>query len=135
MSENGTDDHLWHVVDKLDDMARDHMHWMQETLVADGSAIDQDDRQFTIMSMRELVDSSVKAALDCIYLASASLLDQEGSRCRTSSLGAVGDHGGNHGAVVARCRRTDTAHANIAACKGPVRGGTRLRGWLPQRQR
>jgi hypothetical protein len=77
MSENGTEDQLWHVVNKLDDMARDHMHWMQENVVADGSAIDEDDRQFTIISMRQLVDSSVKAALDCIYLACASLLDQE----------------------------------------------------------
>jgi hypothetical protein len=49
MSDDGTNDHPWHVVDKLDDMTRDHMHWMQETEVAGGSSIDQDDRQLTPM--------------------------------------------------------------------------------------
>lgn len=66
VSDDGTDDYLWHVVDKLDDLARDHMCWMQDTEVADDSAIDQHDNQFTIMSMRELIASPVKAALDCI---------------------------------------------------------------------
>jgi hypothetical protein len=75
MTDNGQDDYLWRVVDKLDDLARDHMRWMQDSKVADGSAIDHDDRQFTIMSMRELIDSSVKSALDCLYLACASLLE------------------------------------------------------------
>ena len=74
---DGTDDDLWCVVDRFDDMARDHMHWMQNSAVAEGSAIDQDDHQFTVMSMRELIDSPIKTALDCIYLACTSLLDQE----------------------------------------------------------
>ena len=30
MSDGGTDDYLWRVVDKLDDLARGHMRWMQE---------------------------------------------------------------------------------------------------------
>jgi hypothetical protein len=77
MTDDGQDDHLWRVVDKLDSMARDHMQWMQNSEIADGSAIDRDDRQFTIMSMRELIDSSLKSALDCLYLACASLLKME----------------------------------------------------------
>jgi hypothetical protein len=77
MTDDVDDGHLWRVVDKLDDMARDHLRWMQDSEVADRSAIDQDDRQFTIMSMRELIDSSVKSALDCLYLACSSLPELE----------------------------------------------------------
>lgn len=75
-----TDDYYWNVVDRLDDMVRDHLRWIQDSEVVDDSAIDPDDRQFTVMSLRELADSSVKASLDCIFLACASLLAVKGVR-------------------------------------------------------
>lgn len=55
-----------------------YLRWMQEEVeVQPGSDIDVDDRAFSVVSMQELLDGPIKAALDCLLLVTWTL-DQNG---------------------------------------------------------
>lgn len=64
----------WRIVERCVGVTYAHMRWLQERgEVLDGSPIDEDDRVFSVMSMREMVRGSIVAALDCLLLACWSL--------------------------------------------------------------
>lgn len=57
-----------------------YLRWAQESAkVAPDSEIEADDRSFSVMSMRELVDGQIKAALDCLLLATWSIVQGGGA--------------------------------------------------------
>jgi hypothetical protein len=76
-----SDEELLRAAETCTGVVRDHIRWIEEHgTVSDGSQIDEDDHQFTVMSMRELVVSPIKGALDCLYLACTSLVGLESVR-------------------------------------------------------
>lgn len=79
-----------------------YLRWAQESVqVQPESEAAQDDRAFSVMSMREIVDGQIKAALDCLLLATWSIVQG----------GAVRGHG--HPALVRAALTASTCAAWI----------------------
>ncbi|AMT71965.1 hypothetical protein [Mycobacteroides immunogenum] len=57
-------------------VVKEHMAWIEEhDEPVNGSAMQTDNDEFTIMSMTELTVSPIKSALDCLYVACSSMRD------------------------------------------------------------
>lgn len=64
----------WRIAGRCTTVTFEHMRWLQERgEVRDGSPLDDDDRVFSVMSMREMARGSIAASLDCLLLACWSL--------------------------------------------------------------